>query len=181
MAAGTLDQIAHAVSWRGDYAWRSSHAASLCECSVWTTLPLARAAHANAAQRARDCSLSGCRDMSASSKSVTQSSASPYRAFVVALSEAAKHTSAINSSTGTSRLCSGYSCSIVQILYGYPSTCCHPSAVRATYDRIFTAREATRATVSRDMSDCTNISILAHGVRGKQSVGLNAVAFVNER
>jgi hypothetical protein len=45
---------------------------------------------------------------------------------------------------------------------------------------MLTAREITRATVNSDASDWTIISSLAHGVSGMVSVGLNAVALVNE-
>jgi len=46
--------------------------------------------------------------------------------------------------------------------------------------RMLTAREITRATVSSEASDCSIISSFAHGVSGMVSVGLNAVALVNE-
>ncbi len=49
------------------------------------------------------------------------------------------------------------------------------------YLRMFTARLNTSPTVISDASDCTSISILAHVVMGIVSVGLNAVALVNER
>ena len=50
-----------------------------------------------------------------------------------------------------------------------------------SYDpRMFTARAATSATVSREASACTSMSILAHGVSGIVSVGLKAVAFVDD-
>ncbi len=41
-----------------------------------------------------------------------------------------------------------------------------------------TARAATSAIVRRDMRDCTSIRTFAGGVRGRVSVGLNAVALV---
>ena len=46
--------------------------------------------------------------------------------------------------------------------------------------RMFTARETTSATVNSDASDCTMKRILAHGVSGMVSVGLKAVALVND-
>ena len=46
--------------------------------------------------------------------------------------------------------------------------------------RMFTALDTTRATVSSDARDCTMKRIFAQGVSGMVSVGLNAVAFVNE-
>ncbi len=46
--------------------------------------------------------------------------------------------------------------------------------------RMFTAREITTATVTSEASDCTMNSDLAQAVNGMVSVGLNAVAFVNE-
>ena len=46
--------------------------------------------------------------------------------------------------------------------------------------RMFTARDTTRATVNSDASDWTMKSILAHGVSGMVSVGLKAVALVND-
>lgn len=45
---------------------------------------------------------------------------------------------------------------------------------------MFTARAAIRTTASNDTDDSTSISIFARGVSGIVSVGLNAVAFVNE-
>jgi len=46
--------------------------------------------------------------------------------------------------------------------------------------RMLTARAATSAMVSREMSDWAAIKALAHGVSGGVSVGLNAVALVND-
>ena len=46
--------------------------------------------------------------------------------------------------------------------------------------KMFTARETTTATVTNDARDCSIINNLAHAVRGIVSVGLNAVALVNE-
>ena len=46
--------------------------------------------------------------------------------------------------------------------------------------RMFTARDTTRATVRSDARDCTIMRIFAHGVSGMVSVGLNAVALVND-
>ena len=45
---------------------------------------------------------------------------------------------------------------------------------------MLTAREMTRAIVSNDASDWIIISNFAHGESGMVSVGLNAVALVNE-
>ena len=47
--------------------------------------------------------------------------------------------------------------------------------------RTFTARAITSATVASDTADCESMPILAHRVIGTVSVGLNAVAFVNDR
>lgn len=46
--------------------------------------------------------------------------------------------------------------------------------------KMFTALEMTMATVSNDARDWTIINSFAHAVSGIVSVGLNAVAFVNE-
>ena len=46
--------------------------------------------------------------------------------------------------------------------------------------RMFTAREITRATVNKEAKDWIIISSFAHGVKGMVSVGLKAVALVNE-
>ena len=54
------------------------------------------------------------------------------------------------------------------------------SSDRLRYFRMLTARAMTRATVSSEASDCTIIRSFAHGVSGMVSVGLNAVALVNE-
>ena len=43
---------------------------------------------------------------------------------------------------------------------------------------MFTARAATRATVSNEAPDCSPINAFAATVIGMVSVGLNAVAFV---
>lgn len=51
---------------------------------------------------------------------------------------------------------------------------------RLTHFKMFTARETTSATVTKDAKDCNIINSFAHGVRGIVSVGLNAVAFVND-
>jgi hypothetical protein len=45
---------------------------------------------------------------------------------------------------------------------------------------MFTARDTTRATVTSEASACPVIIDFAVGERGMVSVGLNAVAFVNE-
>ncbi len=49
------------------------------------------------------------------------------------------------------------------------------------YRRMFTARAITSATVPNDTSDCDSISNLAQRLRGSVSVGLNAIALVNDR
>ena len=49
------------------------------------------------------------------------------------------------------------------------------------YLRMFTARAITNPTVTSDTADWVSMVILAHRVKGSVSVGLNAVAFVNER
>ena len=51
----------------------------------------------------------------------------------------------------------------------------------AGYFRTLTARATTRATVSSEIPDCSIIVIFAHRDSGSVSVGLNAVAFVNDR
>ena len=54
------------------------------------------------------------------------------------------------------------------------------SAERGRQPKMFTARETTTATVTSDARDCSIINNLAHAVRGIVSVGLKAVAFVND-
>jgi hypothetical protein len=49
------------------------------------------------------------------------------------------------------------------------------------YLRMLIARAMTRATVARDTADWASMAILAHLVIGIVSVGLNAVALVNDR
>ena len=46
---------------------------------------------------------------------------------------------------------------------------------------MFTARAATRSTVTRESMDSAAINAFAVRVSGMASVGLNAVAFVSER
>jgi len=53
-------------------------------------------------------------------------------------------------------------------------------ACRVGSHRTFTARAAMMATVSSEIADWTPISILVRAVSGIVSVGLNAVAAVNE-
>ena len=48
------------------------------------------------------------------------------------------------------------------------------------YERMFTARAATRRTVIAESVDSAAINALAGRVRGIASVGLNAVAFVSD-
>jgi hypothetical protein len=45
---------------------------------------------------------------------------------------------------------------------------------------MFTARAATRRTVSDETADSESMSIFARRVSGIASVGLNAIEFVNE-
>jgi hypothetical protein len=45
---------------------------------------------------------------------------------------------------------------------------------------MFTARETTTATVTSEARDCSIMSSFAHPVSGMVSVGLNAVALVND-
>ena len=49
------------------------------------------------------------------------------------------------------------------------------------YKRMLTARAAIRSTVTAEIVDSAAINALAGRVSGMASVGLNAVAFVNER
>lgn len=58
--------------------------------------------------------------------------------------------------------------------------CSRMPARLVAYFRMFTARETTSATVSNETTDCSVISDLAAGVNGMVSVGLNAVALVND-
>jgi hypothetical protein len=46
--------------------------------------------------------------------------------------------------------------------------------------RMFTARATTRPIVTSEISDCMSISIFAIGLSGIVSVGLNALALVND-
>jgi hypothetical protein len=46
---------------------------------------------------------------------------------------------------------------------------------------MFTARATTMIARSKLAADSTSISIFAHRLKGMASVGLNAVAFVNDR
>jgi hypothetical protein len=50
----------------------------------------------------------------------------------------------------------------------------------STYFKILTARAMTSATVITEMADCVSIVSFAHLVMGITSVGLKAVAFVND-
>src|SRR5947209_8764746 len=54
------------------------------------------------------------------------------------------------------------------------------TAEPASQLKMFTARASTSATVSSAAPDCTVIRTFAIGVSGIVSVGLNAVAFVND-
>ena len=49
------------------------------------------------------------------------------------------------------------------------------------YLRMLTARAITKAKVSKATAACTSISIFAHRERGMTSVGLKAVALVNDK
>lgn len=51
----------------------------------------------------------------------------------------------------------------------------------ACYLKILTARAMTRATVSNATAACRSMSIFAHREKGMTSVGLKAVAFVNDK
>ena len=55
-----------------------------------------------------------------------------------------------------------------------------PSGAERAQPRMFTAREITTATVTNEANDWSIISSFAHGVSGIVSVGLKAVAFVND-
>jgi hypothetical protein len=55
-----------------------------------------------------------------------------------------------------------------------------PQASPNSYARMFTARAATRSTVTAERVDSAAINALAGRVSGIASVGLNAVAFVKE-
>ena len=57
--------------------------------------------------------------------------------------------------------------------------CSVPGGV-CTYCNMLTARATTSPIVSSEVSDCRLIRIFANGVKGIVSVGLNAVAFVND-
>lgn len=48
------------------------------------------------------------------------------------------------------------------------------------YRKMLTARAMTSTTVTTEIADCVSMVNLAHLVMGSVSVGLNAVAFVNE-
>ena len=50
----------------------------------------------------------------------------------------------------------------------------------ATYFRTLTARAMTNATVTSEIADCPSMVSFAHRDNGMTSVGLNAVAFVND-
>jgi len=50
----------------------------------------------------------------------------------------------------------------------------------STYFKMLTARAMTSANVITEIADCESMVSLAHLVMGITSVGLNAVAFVNE-
>jgi len=54
------------------------------------------------------------------------------------------------------------------------------SQSRGTYSRMLTARAMTNAAVTRETADCSIIDSFAHRDSGIVSVGLNAVALVND-
>ena len=54
------------------------------------------------------------------------------------------------------------------------------SLERPGYFRMLTARAMTSATVITEITDCVSIVSFAQRVMGITSVGLNAIAFVNE-
>jgi len=56
-------------------------------------------------------------------------------------------------------------------------SCIEPAVL---YGRMFTARAATRSTVTAESVDSAAINAFAGRVRGMASVGLNAVAFVSD-
>ena len=58
--------------------------------------------------------------------------------------------------------------------------CPGPTWMPLAQFRIFTARDTTTATVTNDARDCSIINNFAQAVSGIVSVGLKAVAFVNE-
>ena len=51
---------------------------------------------------------------------------------------------------------------------------------RSRYFKMLTARATTSATVTNEIADCTSMIAFAQRDNGMTSVGLNAVAFVNE-
>lgn len=55
------------------------------------------------------------------------------------------------------------------------------SVLQDGYLRMLTARAMTRATVTRDTADCSIMAIFAQRDSGITSVGLKAVALVNDR
>ena len=61
---------------------------------------------------------------------------------------------------------------------GLPAPVC--ITARAGQRRIFTARAATNSTVVAEIADSVSIIILTRRVSGIASVGLNAIALVNE-
>lgn len=54
------------------------------------------------------------------------------------------------------------------------------SKARLGHCKIFTALATTRPTIIKEVVDCKSINIFAHFVRGMISVGLKALAFVND-
>ena len=54
------------------------------------------------------------------------------------------------------------------------------SVVTVCYFKMLTARAMTRATVTSETSDCASMVSLAHRDSGITSVGLKAVALVND-
>ena len=68
-----------------------------------------------------------------------------------------------------------------QLLGGDASPLAQLAGHNADYLRMLTARAMTSATVISDTADCASMVSFAHRERGITSVGLNAVAFVNEK
>jgi hypothetical protein len=64
--------------------------------------------------------------------------------------------------------------------FGEPGTGMCPGALDSPYFKMFTARAMTSATVINEIADWTSIVSFAQRDSGMTSVGLNAVAFVND-
>jgi hypothetical protein len=55
-----------------------------------------------------------------------------------------------------------------------------PEQLGSTYFKMLTARAMTSATVITEIADCVSMVSFVQRVRGITSVGLNAIAFVND-